>query len=109
MSSAFLRRLSTRFLTALLLSLPLAATTLYAQQSARLHGTVHDPLGAVVTNASVDLIHSDEIVASTKTDDKGAFRFEIAASVDMKFALPLLLFSREQARWFISRLRVKLN
>jgi vitamin B12 transporter len=80
MSSAFLRRLSTRFLTALLLSLPLAATTLYAQQPARLHGTVHDPLGAVVTNASVDLIHSDEVVASTKTDDKGAFRFEIATS-----------------------------
>jgi len=41
---------------------------------------VHDPLGAVVTNASVDLIRNDEVVASAKTDDNGEFDFAITAS-----------------------------
>jgi vitamin B12 transporter len=75
-----LSRLSACISVAFVLFSPLLARTLYAQQVGRLHGTVHDPLGAVVTNASVDLIRNDHVVASTKTDDKGAFRFEITAS-----------------------------
>jgi vitamin B12 transporter len=80
MSNYFLRRLSACFSIATLLLLLPFAGTLYAQQAGRLHGTVHDPLGAVVTNASVDLIHNDQVVASSKTDDKGAFTFKIEAS-----------------------------
>jgi vitamin B12 transporter len=80
MSAAFLRRLSAYFPIAFLLFLPPLARTLYAQQAGRIHGTVHDPLGAVVKNAAVDLIRADHVVASTKTDDKGAFSFEIEVS-----------------------------
>ena len=80
MFNNFLRRLPACFsITFLLFLLPLAST-LCAQQAGRLHGTVHDPLGAVVTNASVDLIHNDHVMANTKTNDEGAFSFEIAAS-----------------------------
>jgi vitamin B12 transporter len=80
MSTALLRRLSSCFSMALLLFLGSLTTTLHAQEAGTLHGTVHDPLGAVVTNASVDLIHNDNVVVSTKTDDKGAFSFAIGAS-----------------------------
>src|ERR1700683_4562507 len=80
MFNNFLRRLPACFsITFLLFLLPLAST-LCAQQAGRLHGTVHDPLGAVVTNASVDLIHNDHVMANTKTNDEVAFSFEIAAS-----------------------------
>jgi vitamin B12 transporter len=80
MPTAFLRRLPICFWIGFFLFLRPLAGTLHAQQTARLHGTVHDPLGGVVTNASVDLIRNDDVVAATKTDDKGAFSFMITAS-----------------------------
>jgi vitamin B12 transporter len=80
MSGAFVRRLSASCFIAFLLSLPPLARMLHAQQTGRLHGTVRDPLGAVVTNASVDLIHNDNVVTSTKADDKGAFSFAISTA-----------------------------
>jgi iron complex outermembrane receptor protein/vitamin B12 transporter len=80
MSVASVRRLSACFSIAFLLFLPLPAKTLHAQQAGRLYGTVHDPLGAVVTNATVELIRNDRLDASTKADDQGAFNFDIAAS-----------------------------
>ncbi len=80
MSVASIRRLSACFSIVFLLFLPLVARTLQAQQTGRLHGVVHDPLGSVVTNASVDLIRNDNVLASTKTNDEGEFHFDIAAS-----------------------------
>ncbi|HEY1766245.1 MAG TPA: TonB-dependent receptor plug domain-containing protein [Terracidiphilus sp.] len=80
MSVASVRRLSACVSVAFLHFLPLPASTLHAQQIARLYGTVHDPLGAVVTNASVDLIRNGRSAATTKTNDKGTFGFAIAAS-----------------------------
>jgi len=79
-TAAFLRRLSACFYIAFLLFWPPLTRTLHAEQAGRLHGTVQDPLGAVVTNASVDLIHDDGVEASTKTNEKGAFSFAITAS-----------------------------
>jgi len=75
---ASVHRLSA-FSIVFLLLFPLSAKTLYAQQSGRIRGAVHDPLGAVVTNAAVDLIRNDRVVASTKTDSEGAFIFDIAS------------------------------
>jgi vitamin B12 transporter len=80
MSFTFERRLSVRFAIALVLLSPLSARTLLAQPTGSLHGVVHDPLGAVVVNASVDLIWNDHIVATSKSDKDGAFSFDIAAS-----------------------------
>ncbi len=80
MFAASVRRLSACFYIASLLFFPLLAKTLGAQQAGRLHGAVHDPLGAIVTNASIDLIRNGQLVASTKTDAEGLFGFEIAIS-----------------------------
>jgi vitamin B12 transporter len=60
-----------------------ARPVLFAQQAAKLRGEVRDPLGAIVTNASVDLIRDDRdgsVVASKKTDPDGRFVFDIADS-----------------------------
>jgi vitamin B12 transporter len=80
MSGAFLHRLSFCFSIAVLFFSGTLTKTLHAQKAGTLHGTVHDPLGAVVTNASVDLIRDDKDVASTKTDERGTFSFAITAS-----------------------------
>lgn len=80
MSFASVRRWRTRFSIVFFLVLSLFAGTLHAQQAGRLQGLVHDPLGARVRNASVDLIRNEHIVASTTTDADGAFGFDIAAS-----------------------------
>ena len=67
-------------LFALLLAFASAPTMLFAQQEGKLHGEVRDPLGALVVNASVDLIENGHILASTKTDGEGVFDLDIANS-----------------------------
>jgi vitamin B12 transporter len=73
-----IRCLSASFL--LLIAFAGASLTLGAQQTGKLHGEVRDPLGALVANASVELIRNDDVIASTKTNQEGAFDFEIADS-----------------------------
>ncbi len=80
MSLVSTRYLSACFSIVSLLFLPPWAKMLDAQQAGKLHGAVQDPLGAAVTDASIDLIHNGRIVASTKTDNQGAYGFDITAS-----------------------------
>jgi len=70
-----------RFVIVTILFLSVAAMTqvLFAQQQRMLHGTVHDPLGALVVGASVDLMQGEHVVASSKTDSAGTFHFAIPA------------------------------
>ncbi|MFT4112585.1 TonB-dependent receptor [Silvibacterium sp.] len=53
---------------------------LSAQKSGDIHGTVVDPLGAAVADASVSLVENDRVVASTRSDRSGAYHFAIPAS-----------------------------
>ena len=57
----------------LCISLPL---TLVAADRGFIHGTVTDPLGAVVANAKVELLESAEVAASVTTGQDGHFRIE---------------------------------
>ena len=60
----------------------LAASPLLAQQPAPsgvLNGIVHDPLGAVVVRASVDLLEGSQVKATTSTGPDGRFRFDLAS------------------------------
>jgi vitamin B12 transporter len=70
--------LNTSFLIVLVSSSLAISTILDAQQTAKVHGEVRDPLGALVANASVDLLRNDQVVASTKSDQEGSFSFDIA-------------------------------
>ena len=57
-----------------------SASLLHAQQTGTLHGEVRDPLGALVVDASVDLVKDEHIVASTRTNRDGVYDFEIRES-----------------------------
>ncbi len=52
----------------------------WAQQKKSLHGTVHDPLGALVVGASVELLQQDKVVAAAATNPEGAYSFDVPAS-----------------------------
>jgi vitamin B12 transporter len=56
-----------------------APLALHAQQAGKIHGEVRDPLGAVVIDASVELIRDGQVAATTKTDREGMFDFDIAS------------------------------
>ena len=53
------------------------ASPLPAQQQKTLQGTVHDPLGAVVVRATVQLLQNGRIVASSNTGPDGRFSFKV--------------------------------
>jgi vitamin B12 transporter len=65
---------------AFVLALAVMISPLFAQQKKTLHGAVRDPLGALVANASVDLLAGESIVDSTKTGPDGTFHLEISPS-----------------------------
>jgi vitamin B12 transporter len=58
----------------LLLASPIPA---FAAEQGSLHGTVSDPLGAVVTGAKVELLNGIEVVKTTTTDGAGKYVFDI--------------------------------
>jgi len=63
----------------LLLTLSATSDALAAEQGA-LRGTVKDPLGAVVANASVELLNGTSVVNTTTTDATGNYSFDVPVS-----------------------------
>src|SRR4029077_6851102 len=58
------------------LALAFAFTALSAvAESSNIHGTVTDPLGAVVPGAQVQLFRESKQISSTPTDQEGKYRF----------------------------------
>ena len=74
-SLTFCTKVLIPFLIALFLVSPA-----WTQQKKTLHGTVHDPLGALVVGASVELLQQDRIVATSTTNPAGGFSFDVSAS-----------------------------
>jgi iron complex outermembrane receptor protein/vitamin B12 transporter len=73
----------------------LLSTALIAPSSAQqpsLHGTVHDPLGAVVAGASVELLQDGKTIATATTDAAGAFHFQVPASVRYRLRVSATTF-----------------
>lgn len=67
-----------RIRTALVLSS--AVTTAFAQQAPALHGTVRDPLGALVADATVELLEADRIVGTTQTNSVGEYTLPLTTN-----------------------------
>src|SRR6185437_2756538 len=77
MTKQLLRRVGTLLTIYLGLAfIPLA----FAQNSISIHGTVHDPLGAVIEDAQVDLLQKQQPVASAKTDGQGNYTLQAPAT-----------------------------
>jgi vitamin B12 transporter len=77
-----LRRSPAIFLIAILsvISLFLPSFPAFAAKPGSLHGTVRDPLGAIVVGAKVDLLSGTVVVKTTTTDAEGNYAFEVPRS-----------------------------
>jgi len=58
----------------------LAAFTAYGAESGTLHGTVTDPLGAVIVAATVELLDGTSVAGKTSTDGSGNYVFPLQKS-----------------------------
>ena len=61
------------------LALPFSAPA-SAEAQGSLHGSVKDPLGAIVPGATVELLNGTTMVNTTTTDAAGEYRFEVRSS-----------------------------
>lgn len=52
----------------------------FAQNTISIHGTVQDPLGAVIAGAQVDLLQKQQAVASAKTDGQGNYVLQVPSA-----------------------------
>src|SRR5258708_22806612 len=66
--------------TLLLLSLLVSALTALGAEGGTLHGTVTDPLGAVIVSATVELLDGASVAQETKTDAAGDYSFQVLKS-----------------------------
>src|ERR1700722_1885584 len=64
----------------LLLSLLVAPLTALGAEGGTLHGTVTDPLGAVIVSATVELLDGASVAQETKTDAAGDYSFQVHKS-----------------------------
>ncbi|HEY1464872.1 MAG TPA: TonB-dependent receptor plug domain-containing protein [Terriglobales bacterium] len=87
MTNSFLQRAST--LLAIYVGLALSPLS-FAQNTISIHGTVQDPLGAVISGAQVELLQKQQPVATAKTDGQGNYtlqapsadRYQLCVSAD---------------------------
>jgi vitamin B12 transporter len=61
-----------------ILALLLAPLTALGAEAGSVHGTVTDPLGAVVVSATVELLDGTTVAQSTVTDANGNYSFQLA-------------------------------
>ena len=74
----------------LLLSLLVAPLTALGAEGGTLHGTVTDPLGAVIVSATVELLDGASVAQQTKTDAAGDYSFHVqkAARYQVRVVAP---------------------
>ena len=71
---------SANLIVAIVLLLTFLPATVLCQQPKTIHGQVRDPLGALVTNASVDLLEDTRVIAHTTTATDATFQFQLPES-----------------------------
>jgi len=71
---------SANLIAAAVIMLTLLPATVLCQQAKTIHGQVRDPLGALITNASVDLLEDTRVIAHTTTATDATFQFQLPTS-----------------------------
>jgi len=80
------------------LALAFAFTSLAAvAESSNIHGTVTDPLGAVVSGAQVQLFREAKLVGSSTTDSEGKYRFSPLSPGRYRVKTQAPSFSQQQS------------
>jgi vitamin B12 transporter len=95
----------------LLLSIVSFPMPAFAADQGSLHGTVKDPLGAVVVGASVELLNDTTVVKTTATDESGNYLFEVGASARyrVRAVAPTFQSTVSQSIYVTKSARAELN
>ena len=95
----------------LALSALVLATSLLAQEAKNLDGVVRDPLGALVANATVELLQGGKVAGATATAADGSFHFALPASgrYALRVAAPGFQPTATPARYFSGSGKVELT
>jgi vitamin B12 transporter len=113
--SYLIRRLRTILWIACLSVVSLSIVTLPSAASAAeqgsLHGTVKDPLGAVVSGATVELLDGAAIVNKTTTDASGSYSFEVptAARYRVRAVAPTFQATTSQSIYVTKSAKAELD
>ena len=91
--------------------LTLSSFAVYAAEQGALRGTVQDPLGAVVANASVELLNGTTVVKTTTTDASGNYAFDVSASARyrVRATAPTFEATTSQSIYVTRSARAELN
>jgi len=91
-----------------IVSSPLAAS---AAEQGSLHGTVKDPLGAVVAGATVELLDGTSVVQKAATDASGNYSFEVEASsrYHVRAAAPTFRTTTSQSLYLTKSTKAELD
>jgi vitamin B12 transporter len=91
-----------------IVSLPTSAS---AADQGSLHGTVKDPLGAIVVGASVELLNDSTVVTRTISDESGNYLFEVQASARyrVRAVAPTFQPTVSQSVYVTKSMRAELN
>src|SRR5215471_20289571 len=77
-----------------------SSTSVHAQFTANIQGTVEDPSGAAVAQAKVDLVNTvTQVSATTTTDTSGSYRFLSLAPGSYKITVEAKGFSKSETRF----------
>src|SRR5215471_19153616 len=86
------------------LVLAVAATVLSvkssAAETARVHGAITDPVGAVVANAKVELLQQGKNIASTNADNHGKYEFSGVAYGHYRVRAAAATFAPQESSTF---------
>jgi iron complex outermembrane receptor protein/vitamin B12 transporter len=88
-----------------------AYASAHAQQASTLHGTVRDPLGARVDNATVELLDASGVVDTTKTNAIGAYSFSPTAigRYSVRVTAPTFQATTSQAEYLKPSAAIEVN
>jgi vitamin B12 transporter len=91
--------------------LTLSSFAVLAAEQGALRGTVQDPLGAVVANASVELLNGTTVVKTTTTDTSGNYAFDVSASARYRIraTAPTFEATLSQSIYVTKSARAELN
>jgi iron complex outermembrane receptor protein/vitamin B12 transporter len=92
-------------------SLLISSVPAVAAEQGSLHGTVSDPLGAIVPGAKVELLNGTTVVKTTTTDGTGNYAFDVPenARYSIRAVAPTFRSATSESTYLTKSTRAELN
>ena len=89
----------------------LSSSSAFATEPGALHGTVRDPLGAIVVGATVELVSGTAVVKTATTDGSGSYSFDIptAARYQVRALAPTFQSTTSDSIYLANSARAELD